>query len=238
MKQTHFDVHQHKSQLHSYFNGIGFERWSAIYGEDEDLSRIRLSIREGHAKTMSQAQTWLEERGLVARAESSHVLDAGCGTGLMSIALASQGFRVTSIDIAPQMVKEAKERAQRAEVNDRISFVAGDIETIGGNYDVVMCFDVLIHYPPPGFAPMCRRLAQSCRDTFIFTYAPHHPLLAMKHWIGGHFPKNQRRTEIQMIKRPFVEETLRSVGMKIQQHVRISHGFYHVALVEAVPMSR
>mgnify|MGYP000269925098 CR=1 FL=1 len=37
--------HNHKSRLLAYFDGQGFERWSAIYG-DAEVSRIRRTIRD------------------------------------------------------------------------------------------------------------------------------------------------------------------------------------------------
>jgi magnesium-protoporphyrin O-methyltransferase len=219
----------HKLQLRRYFDGVGFERWAAIYGQGE-LSSVRRSIREGHTSMLAQAAAWLDEQTFPADARA---LDAGCGTGLFSTALARRGFAVTAIDIAPQMVNAAVAQSEQTGVRERINFVTGDLETIRGSYDVVACFDVLIHYPQAGFAPMCRRLAQSCRGTLLLTYAPHNQLLAMMHWLGGHFPKSQRRTEIQMMRDSFVAQTLASAGMRVCRSVRVSKGFYHVTLLEA-----
>src|SRR5690349_9509299 len=107
---------QHKSRLREYFDGIGFERWSAIYGQAE-VSRIRQTIRAGHAAMLAQAEQWLCEgvgswelgvgNGLTnpqppTPNSAPQVLDAGCGTGLFSLALARRGFDVTAVDIAPQ----------------------------------------------------------------------------------------------------------------------------------------
>jgi hypothetical protein len=57
--------------------------------------------------------------------------------------------------------------------------------------------------------------------------------LAMLHHIGGVFPKGQRRTEIQMIPDHIVHKTLAQAGMQTRRSVRVSKGFYHVALLEA-----
>lgn len=230
MRNGQFDIQRHKNQLRSYFNGEGFDRWSAIYGDSQDLSSIRLSIREGHTRMMSQADLWLNERHLPPEA---YALDAGCGTGLVSVALAKRGLSVTAVDIAPQMVKAAREQAALAGVLDRIHFVASDLENIGGFYDVVICFDVLIHYPQAGFAALCTRLANLCSNTLILTYAPYNRLLALKHWVGGFFPRSHRRTTIQMIPEHFVRQTLEAAGMHVHRSERISHGFYHVGLIEA-----
>ncbi len=222
-------VQEHKQQLRRYFDGIGFERWAAIYGQGH-LSSVRRSIREGHTNMLVQAEAWLDEQTFAADARA---LDAGCGTGLFSTALARRGFAVTAIDIAPQMVNAAVTQAEQADVREHINFVTGDLETIRGEYDVVACFDVLIHYPQSGFAPMCRRLAQCCQGTLLLTYAPYNQLLAIMHWLGGYFPKSQRRTEIQMMPDSFVAQTLADSGMHVCRSVRVSKGFYHVTLLEA-----
>lgn len=228
-----FDPTQHKAQLQSYFNGVGFDRWSAIYGQG-NLKGVRRSVREGHAMMMERAEAWLSEHALPTGAR---VFDAGCGTGLFSLRLAQRGFLVTAADIAPQMVQTARAAAEQAGLGGQVRFVVGDLEVIGGQYDAVVCFDVLIHYPRPGFAQMCTHLAHICRGPLIFTYAPHNNLLAMKHWVGGHFPRAQRRTEIQMMPEAFVKHTLEEIGMMVRRSVRISCGFYHVALLEALPRS-
>jgi magnesium-protoporphyrin O-methyltransferase len=224
---------QHKAQLRDYFDGIGFERWAAIYGHDE-LGRVRRTIRAGHGAMLAQAALWLAE-SFPTVPSGATALDAGCGTGLWSIALARRGFHVTAIDIAPQMVDAAMQAATRAGVRDRITFLAGDLELVSGSYDVVSCFDVLVHYPQALFAPLATRLAQLSNGPLLLTYAPYNRLLAGLHWVGGRFPRSQRRQDIQMIRQAFVEDTLRQAGMEPSRSARISSGFYHVTLLEAQP---
>ncbi len=223
------DTETRKEKLRHYFNGTGFERWSAIYGEGE-LSSVRRSIREGHTLMLQYVEAWLLEHHLPTDA---HILDAGCGTGLCSTMLAQHGYHITAIDIAPQMVRAAQQRAQSAGVAERIRFVAGDLEIVGGSYDAVVCLDVLIHYPQPDFATMCSRLAHLSRGPLIITYAPYNTLFATLHWVGGHFPRSERRTDIQMIPDTRVQQVLAATGRQVQRSVRISRGFYHVALLEA-----
>ncbi len=228
------EVYGHKASLRAYFDGNGFERWAAIYGEVALPSRIRRSIREGHAQMLAQAGAWLDEH---TPPTGARALDAGCGTGLFTVMLAQRGYDVTAIDIAPRMVSESAQTAQDAGVRERVTFQTGDLETVGGVYDVVGCFDVLVHYPAPAFAEMATKLASLSRGPLLLTYARWTRPLAALHWIGGRFPKGERRTEIQMIPDDFVTRTLANAGMRVHRRTPIDHGFYHVTLLEARPAS-
>ncbi|MEL6405651.1 MAG: magnesium protoporphyrin IX methyltransferase [Chloroflexota bacterium] len=220
---------QHKSNLQSYFDGVGFDRWSAIYGGEEDLSYVRRMVQQGHDRMLGTAIRWLQDR-----CAGGSLLDAGCGTGLFSLAMATRGFQVMGVDIAPNMVNEAKRHAKRAGLERDAIFVAGDLATVAGTYDAVACFDVLVHYPAGMFETMCETLAQKSNNTLLLTYAPYNRMLATLHWIGGKFPQGNRRTEIQMIRDDVVEKTLAQCGMTVQRREVINQGFYHVKLIEAV----
>lgn len=223
------DTAQHKAQLRQYFDGVGFERWSAIYGQ-ANLSPVRRSIREGHQIMLGLAEQWI---AAPAHGTAPIALDVGCGTGLFSLALARRGFRVLAADLAPQMVAATAAAAEVVGLAERVSCHVGDLDELTGRYDLVACFDVLIHYPPAAFVPMLSRLTGLCEGTLLFTYAPHSPLLATLHRIGGFFPHGQRRTEIQMIPDQLVHATLAASGMQISRSQRVSKGFYHVTLVQA-----
>lgn len=224
------DVTQHKARLRQYFDGVGFTRWSAIYGAGQ-LSGVRRSIRSGHTAMLDLAGRWLSERH--PEPDGLSALDVGCGTGLFSLDLARRGFTVTAADLAPQMVVATAAAAREAGLADRVTCQVSDLDELRGAYTLVACFDVLIHYPAAPFAAMLRHLAQLATHTLLFTYAPYSPLLAAMHRIGGYFPHSQRRTEIQMIRAELVAQTLDLAGMRLRRSQRVGEGFYHVTLVEA-----
>lgn len=223
---------QLKQQLRHYFDGVGFERWTAIYGEQAKLSRVRQSIRDGHQAMLRTADLWLVQR-FGPSAAGRRALDAGCGTGLFTQTLARHDFYVTAVDIAPQMALATRQRLQQADLQDRADLLVADLEQVGGSYDLVLSFDVLIHYPRESFAPLCRHLAGLCQDTLLITYAPYNAFFAAMHRVGGYFPRSDRRTEIQMIPDSFVDATLAEAGMQVCRRQAISVGFYHVQLLEA-----
>lgn len=77
-----------------------------------------------------------------------HLLDAGCGTGSLSLALAETGHQVTGIDFAPAMIAEAKEKAELSGLP--VSFavmdaVSPDFEP--GSFDAITCRQVLWALP-------------------------------------------------------------------------------------------
>ena len=229
MSSSSFNAEEHKKMLRSYFDGQGFQRWASIYGDDK-LSSIRNTVRQGHAVMMDRAFDWLQQLGLP---KGATVLDAGCGTGLFSIRLAKEGYKVKSVDIASQMVAKTKEEATKQGVQNNMEFEVNTIESVSGTYDAVACFDVLIHYPAEGFAQAFQNLSSLTKGSVIFTYAPYNNILAFQHWLGGFFPKKERRTTIQMIRDEEMHKAMDAAGMKVKSREKISFGFYHTMLMNA-----
>ena len=60
----------------------------------------------------------------------SRVLDVCCGIGRHSIGLALKGFDVTGVDISRLSIERAKERARENGVENKTSFIQGDIRKI------------------------------------------------------------------------------------------------------------
>ncbi|MBM3422849.1 MAG: magnesium protoporphyrin IX methyltransferase [Chlorobi bacterium] len=227
MSSSSFNAEEHKNMLRSYFNGQGFQRWASIYGDDK-LSTVRNTVRQGHAVMMDRAFDWLQQLGLP---KGATVLDAGCGTGLFSIRLAKAGYKVKSVDIASQMVEKAKADATKEGVAGNIEFEVNTIESVKGSFDAVVCFDVLIHYPAEGFRQAFANLSSLTKGSVIFTYAPYNNILAFQHWIGGYFPKKERRTTIQMIRDEEMQKAIVENGMRVKNSEKISFGFYHTMLM-------
>lgn len=69
--------------------------------------------------------------------ESKHILDLGCGTGSISIPLASKGYTVTGIDLSEDMLTVAQAKAIQRGVN--VTFYQQDMRELS-NFS---CFDVI-----------------------------------------------------------------------------------------------
>ena len=77
------------------------------------------------------------------------VLDAGCGTGSLSVLLATLGNTVTGIDFSPMMIERARAKTEAA--GQRITFMVMDAADpqIDQRFDVVVCRHVLWALPEP-----------------------------------------------------------------------------------------
>ncbi len=159
------------------------------------------------------------------------ILDAGCGTGAMAVALAERGAQVVAVDISPTLVQIARERLPRHLPTDRLQFVAGDmLSPTLGQFDHVIAMDSMIHYERQDLVQGLAGLAQRATHSVLFTFAPSNPLLALMIRMGRLFPRADRAPFIE----PVAEATLRSameqsdalVGWRAARTEKISSGFY------------
>ncbi len=83
----------------------------------------------------------------------SHVLDVACGTGNLSIPAAKGGVKVTGVDIATNLIEQARTRAQAENV--RATFDVGDAEQLpygDSSFDTVMTMFGVMFAPRPELA--------------------------------------------------------------------------------------
>ena len=66
----------------------------------------------------------------LARESGGPVLELGCGTGRVSLAVAQQGIAVTGIDISPRMIAVAQAKAAKRGLAERCVFQSGDMATL------------------------------------------------------------------------------------------------------------
>lgn len=216
---------EEKLIVRDYFNTTGFDRWKRIYG-DEAVNRIQHSIRVGHARTVERVLEWLGE------VEGRTVCDAGCGMGSLSIPLAERGARVLGTDISERMVQEAcRRRNQQLSTNVNPSFEVLELERITGTYDIVVCLDVLIHYPLPQVEKMLAHLSDRATSHLVLTYAPKTALFTLLKGIGQLFPGASKTTRAYQHRSTDIEAILSRLGWKIARRAAIDDKFYFARLV-------
>jgi SAM-dependent methyltransferase len=92
----------------------------------------------------------------------ARVLDVACGTGNLAIPAARRGAVVTGVDIAPNLVEQARERAAKEGV--KATFDEGDAEALpyaDGSFDVVMTMYGAMFAPNPELT--ASEMARVCR---------------------------------------------------------------------------
>uniref|UniRef100_A0ACD6AA03 Uncharacterized protein n=1 Tax=Avena sativa TaxID=4498 RepID=A0ACD6AA03_AVESA len=230
-----------KEAVRAYFNSTGFERWRKIYGSaTDDVNRVQLDIREGHAQTVAATLAMLRDAPDVPLAGAT-VCDAGCGTGSLSIPLASAGASVLASDISAAMVSEAQRQAALAAASSpdfrMPQFEVRDLESLDGSYDIVVCLDVLIHYPREEAQKMIRHLASLAEKRLVISFAPKTLFFDLLKRVGELFPGPSKATRAYLHSEKDIEEALRSAGWRVKNRGFISTQFYFAKLYESVPIS-
>lgn len=219
-----------KTIVKDYFNSTGFDRWRRIYGDGE-VNKVQLDIRTGHQQTVDTVLGWLTADDNLA---GLSICDAGCGVGSLSIPLAQAGAKVYASDISEKMVGEAKERAE-AELENTANFTFNvqDLEALSGNYDTVICLDVLIHYPQDKADQMISHLISMADSRLILSFAPKTLALSLLKKIGSFFPGPSKATRAYLHREADVIKILERNGFSVQRQAMTQTRFYFSKILEA-----
>jgi magnesium-protoporphyrin O-methyltransferase len=213
-----------RDEIRTYFDRTAVEAWKR-FATEAPLGRIRESVRAGRARMLATMLSMLPDD-----LSGWRVLDAGCGAGALSVALARRGADVIAVDIAPEIVRFAADSAEKDPGPGRIDFRAGDMLSRDlGEFDAVVAMDSLIHYRTEEAVAAIAALAGRTRRQMVFTFAPSTPLLAAMHAAGRLFPRGDRAPAIEPVAAAALEARLRATlprEWRTGRTVRIGHGFY------------
>lgn len=132
-----------------------------------DFSKIAESFADGAAEFVERLNL---KPGM-------RVLDVACGSGNQSIPAARKGAAVTGIDIAPNLIEQARQRA--ADESFEIRFDEGDAENLpyaDASFDVVMTMFGAMFAPRP--ERVAAELVRVCRPG---------GMIAMANWTAAGF---------------------------------------------------
>jgi ubiquinone/menaquinone biosynthesis C-methylase UbiE len=78
--------------------------------------------------------------------KTARVLEIGCGTGFMAIALARRGFKVEAVDHAPAMIELTQRHAREAGMDDQIHVAIEDVHGLtfkDQSFDLIVALGVI-----------------------------------------------------------------------------------------------
>jgi len=214
-----------RDRVEEYFDRTATKVWERLTS-DAPVSRIRQTVREGRDRMRAIMLARLPDDLRGAR-----VLDAGCGTGLMTAELATRGADVVAVDISPQLIAIAEARLD-AGLRSRVRFAAGDMTSPDlGRFDYVMAMDSMIYYSAGDIAAVLAGFGPRTANAVVFTVAPRTPFLMTFFTAGKLFPRADRSPT--MI--PHAYATLAKSTPGLHRINRVRRGFYISECLEYRP---
>jgi magnesium-protoporphyrin O-methyltransferase len=214
-----------RGQIETYFDRTAADAWKRLTS-DAPVGRIRATVRAGRDEMRRTLLSWLPEDLRGAR-----LLDAGCGTGTLTVEAARRGAAVVAIDLSPTLVQHAKETMPADLGKGSVEFHVGDMlaDTLGV-FDYVVAMDSLIHYSAADVVTAVSRLGARTSSAMIFTFAPRTPPLAVMHAVGRLFPRGDRAPAIEPVAEKTLSRMLQGnpglIDWRQARTQRIESGFY------------
>jgi len=223
--------HRRRGELLQYFDRTAVDAWKRLTS-DAPVNRIRATVRAGRDEMRSTLLSWLPQdlRG-------TRILDAGCGTGALSVEAARRGAHVIAIDLSPTLVDLARERLPKDLGDGSIEFHVGDLlDPSLGRFDHVVAMDSLIHYRARDTVRVLAGLAARTDRSIVFTFAPRTVLLTMMWTAGRLFPRGDKSPAIEPVgQRKIARRVNKGLdGWQTARTHRINRGFYISQALEVV----
>ncbi len=208
-----------RARLENYFNEVSSDAWDKLTS-NEPVSFVRQLVREGRQKMLLAILDKLPQDLKGAR-----ILDAGCGTGVLSRMLDERGAEVVGVDISDKLVEVAKNRSRS---HGNIEYFSGDMnEQSFGNFDYIIAMDSLIHYHAEDVMSSIADFSNRANKSVFFTVIPSTLALRTKLRLGKYFPKSERSPEVVPIDGGRLHQ-LKTYGVKasLSKVKRIKSFFY------------
>jgi magnesium-protoporphyrin O-methyltransferase len=221
-----------RGELMQYFDRTAVDAWKRLTS-DAPVNSIRATVRAGRDEMRRTLMGWLPND-----LHGMRLLDAGCGTGALSVEAARRGAHVVAIDLSPTLVELARERQPNDLGSGVIEFHVGDmLDPPLGRFDYVVAMDSLIHYRPKDIMRVLEVLGQRTDRSLLFTFAPRTPVLSVMHAVGRLFPRGDRAPAIEPVRPQTITRLVQSdlAGWSAHRAHRVSTGFYISQAMEVLP---
>jgi 2-polyprenyl-3-methyl-5-hydroxy-6-metoxy-1,4-benzoquinol methylase len=141
-----------------------FER---IYSQEK--SRLSTTLDQVFRKDMYERFVFTIDN--CQPVEGRRFLDVGCGNGLYSVDLGKKGAaRVVGLDISPVMIERCRQSAQKAGLEDCVSFIQTDLLEYepDSNFDVSYGIGLFDYISDP--LPVLRKMRELTNDKVIMAF--------------------------------------------------------------------
>lgn len=225
---------ERRGELRTYFDRTAVDAWAKLTS-DAPVGRIRATVRAGRDEMRNTLLSWLP-----ANMSGARLLDAGCGTGALSIEAARRGAKVVAIDLSPTLVGVARDRMPADIDPSSIHFTSGDmLNPQLGQFDFVVAMDSLIHYRAHDICSVMAGLSARTGHALLVTFAPKTPALVVMHAVGRLFPRGDRAPAIEPVGEQKLLRLLSAEtgleGWKPGRSHRVASGFYKSQALEMIP---
>ena len=123
------------------------ELWNTVAGRYDDLSPDQ-GLTDPNAR-----QAWRELLAHHFPGRNQTILDAGCGTGSVSLLLAEMGHQATGIDFSPKMIDAALQKAKVLHLAAHFTVQDANAPSYPSrSFDAIVCRQVLWALPDPAVA--------------------------------------------------------------------------------------
>jgi magnesium-protoporphyrin O-methyltransferase len=229
------DYQERRGELQTYFDRTAVDAWARLTST-APVSRIRATVRAGRNRMRATLLGFLP-----AHLRDKTVLDAGCGTGALSVEAAQRGADVVAIDLSPTLVRLARERLPGLLRAGSIEFRVGDMfDPSLGRFDHIVAMDSLIHYRVADVVHVLAGFAARTERSIVFTFAPKTPALALMWTIGRMFPRKDRAPALEPISERALRRHLAAEPALNQWRVgrtqRVASGFYKSQAMELIKL--
>ncbi|WP_299751996.1 magnesium protoporphyrin IX methyltransferase [uncultured Tateyamaria sp.] len=220
-----------RARVEDYFDRTATKTWERLTS-DAPVSRIRETVRAGRDRMRDLILSRLPDDLRGAR-----ILDAGCGPGVATIALAERGATVVAADISPQLIDIAQLRMPH-DLQNQVTFHTGDmLDPKLGQFDAVIAMDSLIYYTACDIGAALAALEPRVSGPIVFTVAPRTPALMAMWYAGKAFPRSDRSPVMIPHAHPKLMSAAKSAGVRrmLRPVDRITSGFYISEAMELRP---
>lgn len=231
MRETYSE---RRDELTTYFDRTAAKAWQALTST-EPVNGIRRTVRAGRDEMRRTLLDWLP-----ADLSGMTLLDAGCGTGALSIEAAGRGADVIGIDVAANLIDVARRRAAKVYMPGSVTFRVGDmVADAPERIDYIVAMDSLIHYDAEDVLKVIAAYTGRARQAVLFTSAPWTPMLGAMHFVGRLLPHRAHRApSIIPLKTgqlmTGIDDSVGTDGWNASRTARVHSGFYISQAIEVM----